>query len=130
MALVMSLTLPATTAIQNDVVVDIPEITYPQSYARVMYVRAFSKESYICVCWYADEAARFANADPVKVNEYTAETKALSGDFYPAVYAHLKTLPEFAGASDHPLVDPAEVVEPTPVEPEPIPEPTQPEAQA
>lgn len=129
MALVMSLTLPATTALQNDVVVDVPETTYEQSYARVYTVRSTSQDSYLLVCWYADEAARFANADPVKVFEFQTPTATLKGDVYPAAYAYLKTLPEFASASDHPLVDPAEVVEPTP-EPTPEPVPTQPEAQA
>ena len=135
MALVVSLTMPATTALIDGAVVEVPEVTYPTAYARVLVSRAHSDKSYVCVCWYATEEARFAGLDPVKVYEFVTDTAALAGDYFPAVYAFLKTLPEFEGASDHPLVDPAEVVEPpvepTPVvEPEPIPEPTQPEAQA
>lgn len=143
MALTVSLTLPATTALIDDAVVEVPEITYPTAYARVLVSRAHADKSYICVCWYADEAARFAGTDPVKVFEFVAPTSALVGDYFPAVYSYLKTLPEFEGATDHPFVDPAEVVtppvdpvvepEPSPtdvVEPEPVPEPTQPEAQA
>lgn len=120
MALTISLTLPATTALVNGEVVDVPEITYPQAYARAYAIRAFAQDSYILVTWYADEAARLANADPVKAYEFTTTTASLTGDIYPAAYAYLKTLPDFAGAIDHPVVDPAEVVEP---QPEPAPEP-------
>lgn len=108
MALTISLTLPATTALVNGEVVAVPEITYPQAYARAYAIRAMSSESFILVTWYADEAARLANADPVKALEFTTTTASLKGDIYPAVYAYLKTLPEFAGAADHPMVDPAE----------------------
>lgn len=127
MALTLSLTLPATTALVDGVVVEVPEITYPQAYARAYSIRAFAQESYILVTWYADEAARFANADPVKAYEYSTSTASLVGDIYPAAYAFLKTLPDFAGATDHPFVDPAEVVEPAP---EPAPEPNVPAADA
>lgn len=127
MALVVSLTLPSTTVLIDGAVVEVPETTYPTAYARVMVSRAQADTSYVCVCWYADEAARFAGADPVKVFEYSTKTSDLKGDYFPAVYSFLKTLPDFAGATDHPFVDPAEVVTP-PVEP--TPEPTQPEAQA
>lgn len=134
MALVVSLTMPATTALIDGVVVEVPEVTYPEAYARVLVSRAHSDKSYVCVCWYATEEARFAGTDPVKVYEFVTDTKNLAGDYFPAVYGFLKTLPEFAGATDHPLVDPDEViappVAPEPVAPEPIPEPTQPEAQA
>lgn len=129
MALTVSLTLPATTALQNDQVVEVPEVTYPQAYARLIMARASSTDTYLLVCWYADADARFANADPVKVFEFPpVPTADLKGDLYPAAYTYLKTLSDFAGATDHPFVDPAEVVEPAPVEP--TPEPTQPEAQA
>lgn len=140
MALIVPLTMPATTALINGSVVEVPEITYPTAYARILVSRAMADTSYICVSWYADEAARFAGTDPVKLAEFTTKTSDLKGDYFPAVYSFLKSLPEFAGATDHPFVDPAEVVEPpvepvvepepAPTEPEPVPEPTQPEAQA
>lgn len=140
MALVQSLTLPATTALKDGVVVDVPEITYPAAYARVYSVQAFVAESFLLVCWYADEAARLANDPHVKIKEYRVPTSVLAGDIYPMAYAWLKQQDDFAGATDHPFVDPAEVVEPAPTEPteptpapvEPAPEPipTQPEAQA
>ena len=127
MALTLSLTMPATTALVDDAVVEVPEITYPTSYARVLVSRAMSDKSYICVCWYADQEARLAGTDPVKLQEFVTTTASLVGDYFPAVYSFLKTLPDFAGATDHPFVDPAEVVTP-PVEP--APEPTQAPAQA
>lgn len=119
MALTLSLTMPATTALINEQVVAVPETTYPNAYARLFMARASSSETYLLVCWYADAAARFANADPVKIYEFPAvPTASLVGDIYPAAYAYLKTLPEFAGAVDHPVADPAE------------PAPTQPPAEA
>lgn len=123
MALVVSLTMPATTALVDGAVVEVPEITYPTAYARVLVSRAMSDKSYICVCWYADEAARFAGADPVKLQEFVTPTSSLVGNYFPAVYSFIKTQPEFAGATDHPFADPSEVVTP-------LVEPTQPEAQA
>lgn len=73
---------------------------YPESYVRVLYVRSMPAESFIFVCWYENEAARQAEADPIKVYEYKAPTAALTGDVYPAAYSYLKTLPEFEGAID------------------------------
>ena len=128
MALTVSLTLPATTALVDGAVVEVPEVTYPAAYARLYMARAMSDSTYLLVCWYADAEARFANADPVKVFEFPpVKTADLKGDLYPAAYAWLKAQPEFAGATDHPFVDPDEVIV-APVEP--APEPTQPEAQA
>lgn len=126
MALLVSLTLPETTALVDGAVVVVPETTYPQAYARVLFARSFAAETYICAAWYADEAARHAGADPVKVAEYAVATTALKGDVFPAMYAHLKTMLDFAGAIDHPVVDPAEVIEPEPTpvaEPAPVTEP-------
>lgn len=124
MALIVPLTLPEYAASVGGVHTIIPAATYAQAYARVICARAHSDKTYILVSWYADEDARLANADPVKVHEFAVRTRALTGNFMPAVYEHLKTLPEFVGASDHPLVDPAETLVPVEPEPEPAPEPT------
>lgn len=140
MALIVPLTIPAYYKEENGEVVTVPAVEYPAAYARLLTVRALSGESYLLVSWYADEAARFADAQPVKLYEYSLPTADLKGDVYPAAYAYLKALPEFAGAADHPVVDPDEViapVEPAVVEPapepaivEPAPEPTQAPAEA
>jgi len=75
-------------------------VTYPESYARILYVRSMPEETFIFVCWYENAASRQAGADPIKVYEYKAMTAALAGDVYPAAYSYLKTLPEFSGAID------------------------------
>lgn len=77
-----------------------PTVLYPAAYVRVFYVRATAQESYLLVCWYADADARERNDAPFKQLEYQVATSALVGDVYPAAYAYLKTLPEFAGAID------------------------------
>lgn len=98
----------------------VDETTYPNAYARVLNCAVDSRFSWVVVGIYADEAARWANVDPVKVESYIAATPSLTGDIYTAAYAFLKTLPEFAGAVDV-LVNP--VVEPPAPAPEPAPEP-------
>lgn len=100
MALQVSLTIPPNRVPETPDEVAIPAEVYPESYARILYVRALAQESFIFVCWYADQAARENNADPVKIYEYQTPTASLQGDVYPAAYAYLKTLPEFEGAID------------------------------
>lgn len=106
----MALTLPWTV---NDT-------TYPDAYARVVNVVATSLNSWVVVNFYADEAARWSDAQPVACQQWSTPTATLTGDIYPAAYAFLKGLPEFAGAVDV-LVNP--VVEPPAPAPEPAPEP-------
>lgn len=119
MALIVPLTIPEYQTLVDGQHTVMPAVEYPQAYARVAFARAFAAETYICVVWYADLAARMADmGTSLLLKEFTVPTSALAGDFYPACYAHLKTLPEFAGAVDHPVIDPAE------------PAPTLPEAQA
>lgn len=93
MALKVSLTIPAYSP-------DEQEVVYPESYARIHYVRSMAQESFIFVCWYVNEEARINEQPPIKVYEYKADTAALTGDIYPAAYAYLKSLPEFTGAVD------------------------------
>lgn len=100
MALQVSLTIPPDRAPESPDEVAIPESVYPEAYARIMYVRAMSQESFIFVNWYADQAARERGEQAVKIYEYQTDTTNLSGDVYPAAYAYLKTLPEFSGATD------------------------------
>lgn len=77
-----------------------PNVVYPESYARILFIRADSQASYPLVAWYADKAAREAGDAPVQVREYLVATVDLVGDIYPAAYGWLKTLPEFEGAVD------------------------------
>jgi hypothetical protein len=103
------------------------DVDYPAAYSRVLFVRVDKADAYIFVNTYADEAARHREDMPVYQEEHRAEAAAVAGDVFVKAYDHLKTVPMFAEASDHPVADPADVV--TPVEPAPV-EPTQPEAQA
>lgn len=110
MALILPLTLKETSALVDGQVVAVPEQTFPAAYVRILFARAHADRTYICVCWYKDEAARFANENPVKMEEYSVETGLLVGAILPAAYNYIKTLEDFAGATDHPITDPAEVV--------------------
>lgn len=100
MALKVSLTINPNRVPETPDEEAITAAEYPEAYARVLYVRSMAEESFVFVCWYADEAARTNGDEPVKVYEYMAETDNLPGNIYPAAYGYLKTLPEFAGAID------------------------------
>lgn len=97
------------------------ETTYPNAYARIINVAVDPRYSWIVVGIYADEAARWAGADAVKLETFIAATPSLTGDIYTAAYEHLTTLPQFAGAVDVPAAPAADV--PPVTEPEPPPAP-------
>jgi len=107
---------------------------FPESYVKVEFVRAWKADSLIWVNWYANGTARADLKQPVKQHEYTVSTSTLVGaNIIAASYEYLKTLPEFANATDvlvtpEPSIPPVppEVIEPPVVEPVVAPEPTQP----
>lgn len=75
--------------------------SFPESYVKVEFVRAFKADSLIWVNFYANGVARADMKQPVKQTEYTAPTASLVGaNIIAASYEYLKTLPEFAGAVD------------------------------
>lgn len=94
MALQVSLTIVAPCA----PVCPDPDVVYPEAYAKILSIRVTDPLSFPLVAWYADAAAHAEGADPVQLKEYGVETSQLQGDIYPAAYAWLLTLPEFAGA--------------------------------
>ncbi len=73
---------------------------FAQSYARIWVARLDTSVTLITVNWYADQAAREANATPVRQKEFGTSTTSLTGDIFPAMYTWLKTLPDFAGYVD------------------------------
>lgn len=100
MALKIALTIPPNRVPETPDEEAIPAQVYPESYARIVHVRSMAQESFIFVCWYADETARANGELPVKVQEFPVATATLIGDIYPASYSYLKSLPEFEGAVD------------------------------
>ncbi len=75
---------------------------YPASYVKVEFVRAWKTDSFIWVNWYADAQARADMKQPVKQQEFTVETGLLvdGGNIIASSYIYLKTLPQFANATD------------------------------
>jgi hypothetical protein len=53
------------------------------------------------VCTYASFDDRMAGAEPIWTEEHGTILGTVAHDVFPASYAYLKTLPEFAGAVDH-----------------------------
>lgn len=86
----------------------INDTVYPAAYSRITTIRADKADAYVYVCTYADEAARLAEDFPIYAEEHATKLADLTGDLFVKAYGFIKTLPEFAGASDHPLVDPAD----------------------
>lgn len=84
-------------------------VDYPAAYSRVLFVRVDKAEAYIFVNTYADEAARQREDMPVYQEEHRAPAATVAGDVLAKAYEHLKTLPMFAEATDHPVADPADV---------------------
>jgi hypothetical protein len=74
--------------------------TFTEAYAKIEPVISVGKVTRIGVNWYADEQARTDLKQPVHANTFEVPDADLKGDFYPAMYAYLRTLPEFAGAVD------------------------------
>jgi hypothetical protein len=73
---------------------------FTQSYARIYVARLDTSVTLMTVNWYADQAAREANANPVRQKEFGTSTTSLTGDIFPAMYTWLKTQPDFAGYVD------------------------------
>lgn len=99
MALQVTLGIPPTF-IPDDPEEIVEPTVYPEAYARIFQIRVNQAMTIISVCWYATAAAYAAGEPPVKMFEYNVATSELQGDIYPAAYAYLKTLPDFAGAID------------------------------
>lgn len=74
--------------------------TYPESYARISFIRVDAQTAYPLVAWYENQAARERGEAPLHLFEYGTATAGLVGDIYPAAYTWLKTLPDFSGAID------------------------------
>ncbi len=74
--------------------------TFPEAYAKILFCRTFNESSFVLVAFYSDQNARQAEKQPVEQVEYKVGTASLVGDFWPAMYSYLKSLPEFAGAID------------------------------
>lgn len=75
-------------------------IALPAAYARIINVHSDKTNVRVVVAIYFNAAARGDEARPVEQRLYTFKLADLKGDLFPAVYAALKALPDFAGALD------------------------------
>jgi hypothetical protein len=73
---------------------------FPNAYAKVEFYRGWSDRVLIAVNWFADAEARAMPAQPVRQGEFLMSHEVGAAVSYPMFYAHLKSLPEFAGAVD------------------------------
>lgn len=77
---------------------------FPTAYARVIFGRTFAETIVITVNFYADEQARRDDKAEFDQRHYECSQSGLTveaGDHLHApFYRYLKTLPEFAGATD------------------------------
>ena len=91
-------------------------VEYPTAYSRIVVIRADKANAYVFVNTYVDEAARIQEDMPIQQEEPVTAISSLVGDLYVKAYDYLKTCPGFEAATDHPLVDVADVVPVTDVE--------------
>jgi hypothetical protein len=91
--------------------------SYPEAYAHIVYVRSEPKETYIFVNIFKNRDERINSCvavprdqmqnrpKPIKQYEFVLPTESYGpGLVYPTAYSYIKTLPEFAGATD--IIDP------------------------
>lgn len=72
----------------------------PTAYAKINPIVSVEGVHHVNVNWFADEQARRDMKQPVHQKNFDFAEADIKGDFYPALYAELKKLPEFAGAVD------------------------------
>lgn len=73
---------------------------YPNAYARVLHVLVYADAVWVHVNWYENEEARRRGDAPVFERPYGIVPSDISGEVFPQVYSYIKTLEEFAGATD------------------------------
>lgn len=76
-------------------------VNYPQAYSRILVTRCDKQEAFVYVCTYSSFEDRMAGANPIWTEEHATLLQTVAHDVFPASYAFLKTLPDFAGAIDH-----------------------------
>lgn len=75
----------------------------PAAYVRITEVGGSLQELLVMVEIHADASARQKRAQgvrPIDRRRHSIDPAALSGPLGAAIYSHLKTLPEYAGAED------------------------------
>jgi hypothetical protein len=82
------------------------------AYVNISSARSLATYTFISVNWWESETARIGSNElptpqtvnnipkPIYSEEFIVPTAELLGDFWPAMYQYLKTLPEFSGAVD------------------------------
>ena len=72
----------------------------PQAYARITNFFGTKDQIQVQVAIYFNEEARQNNMATVKENAHYIAIEDLKGDLIPAIYEVLKTLSDYAGATD------------------------------
>lgn len=72
--------------------------TYPECFIPISYVLAYPAMSTIIASFYANRATFEAGGNALQAPLFDAPTAQLNGAIFANAYAHLLTLPEFAGA--------------------------------
>lgn len=76
-------------------------VNYPEAYSRILQTRCDKNDAYVYVLTYASFEERMAGAEPIWTEDRGTVLQTVAHDVFPASYAFLKTLPEFANAVDH-----------------------------
>jgi hypothetical protein len=79
-----------------------PEFGYipAKAYAKIDYIFEIGQSTQIRVIYYENAEARANNEEPAYRKIFAVATQELSGEFYPACYAHIKKQAEFINAVD------------------------------
>jgi hypothetical protein len=74
--------------------------TFPEAYAKVLFIAVHGERTHITVAFYANIQARVDGRNPVYQKTYDVTTDDLEGKIRAACYSYLKAQPEFASAID------------------------------
>lgn len=87
-------------AVRLPYTVDRLGLTMADAYIRIVSYSGDKAQTTYGAGVYTSKTARQAGADPVDRASFRAKLSDLSGGWFPSLYTHLKSLPQFAGALD------------------------------
>jgi hypothetical protein len=75
-------------------------LSIPSAYARITEVFAQKEETVVIVAVHGSAEARQRLALEIETRKHVLPTAEIAGALWPALYAAIKALPEYAGAED------------------------------
>lgn len=75
-------------------------LTLENAYVRILSFRGDRENVMVCAGFYASKEARDLEKPAIETTEFSLSTPNAEDNFFAAIYAHMKTLPQFTSAID------------------------------